>query len=174
MLTVKVYVYTRKEDDPSKCTAEKMVRLGYATRIGKSIKFPRKAVVLNPYARLILGPEDRELVEKYGLVVVDVSWNKLIRGEEGFPRLRGQHRRLPYLIAANPVNYGKPFMLSSLEAVIAALYILGYINESIMFSRLFKWAKTFIDLNKELLEAYSKAESRDVVEKISREFLGEA
>ncbi len=166
---IKIIVYGFSEDDPGKCTAEKMVRKGYAVKVDSIRRIPRKAIVLDPFSHLFLSPEDRLFVERYGLVVIDVSWNRLLSGGS-FPRVnRGVHRKLPILYAANPVNYGKPGILSSLEAVIAALYITGFIREALSLTGLYKWARVFVELNKELLEAYSKASNRNEVERIHRE-----
>ncbi len=154
-LRVRIYVVQFGEDDPRKCTAEKMVRKGFAMKVPPR-EVPKKAIVLNPFASETLSPSDRELVEKYGVAVVDASWNRLCGRH--FARVRGVHRRLPMLFAVNPVNYGIVNKLSSIEAVAAALYITGFREEACAVLSLFKWGRNFIEFNRELLEHYSSGD----------------
>jgi pre-rRNA-processing protein TSR3 len=104
------------------------------------------------------------------VVVLDCSWNRLSK----FPRIKSglRHRGLPFLLAANPTNFGKPQKLSSAEALAASLFILGESARAERLMSLFKWGGTFIDINRELLEAYSSAStSAEVVSIQNRRLL---
>ncbi len=162
---VRIYVVHFREDDPLKNTALKMVRRGLATLTRRP---PPNALVLNPFAQELLGPWDKGCIDAHGLVVVDASWKRISR--DYFSKICGEHRRLPYLLAANPINYGKPMVLSSIEAVIAALYIVGHAEAALKLAGLFKWLKTFLELNKEPLEEYSKAKSVEELLELERQF----
>ncbi len=165
---VRIYILTYGDDDPDKCTAEKLLRFGLGIRLSRFSQIPRKAIVLNPYGITYLKHSDRDAILRYGIVVIDVSWR------QGIHRLKkvkyGVQRVLPILIAANPINYGKPFKLSSAEALAAALYITGFREKALEILRIFKWGKNFIELNKDLLDAYSRASSDHEIDRIQREF----
>ncbi len=70
--------------------------------------------------------------------MVDCSWNRL--DDVPFGRIKGYAPRLlPWLLAANPVNYGKPCKLSCAEALAAALYICGWKEDAAVVMGRFKW-----------------------------------
>lgn len=70
---------------------------------------------------------------------------------------KGRNQRLlPYLLAANSVNYGKPFKLNTAEATAACLYIVGFKAEAQILLSPFSYGEEFIHLNYDLLEAYSQ------------------
>ena len=73
-------------------------------------------------------------------------------------------------MAGNPVSYGRLGRLSSLEALAAALYVLGFQEAAERLARLYKWGPGFLKLNREPLEAYRAAFSPAEVEATEKEF----
>jgi pre-rRNA-processing protein TSR3 len=57
------------------------------------------------------------------------------------------------------VNYARPDTLSSLEALAAALFILGFRELANEFLNTIKWGSTSLTLNHEPLGSYSKAKT---------------
>ncbi|MFQ6075024.1 MAG: DUF367 family protein [Candidatus Bathyarchaeia archaeon] len=161
--TIKLHVYHLKQCDPKKCTALKLARFGLTKLHHQPHTLPHRAIVLDPFAERAFSAADREAAERHGLVAIDCSWAHA--GEAFRLRLRGRPRCLPFLVAANPVNYGRVGKLSTLEAFAAALQIIRHESQGMRLLSLFKWGPTFFELNKERIEAYREAGgSREVVE----------
>jgi pre-rRNA-processing protein TSR3 len=163
MPSIKLFALMAREDDPKKCTAAKLVRLKDIREATDIARIPRGAIVLDPEAEKAVSREDLADAERFGILVLDCSWNKLSR----FPKVRSglQHRALPFLLAANPTNFGHPQRLSSAEALAASLYILGDKQGADHLMSRFKWGPTFISINRERLDAYSECEkSAEVVQ----------
>jgi pre-rRNA-processing protein TSR3 len=167
ILKPKIYVYQMKQDDQRKCTAAKLCRLGLAQPIFQKNKIPKKGITLNPKASSVFSPQDKPYLI-YGLIAIDCSWKKA--NETFSKRFRGLNRRLPLLIAANPINYGKISMLSSAEALASALYIADYIEESRKLMSIFKWGLNFLELNKDPLEEYRLSKSPEDIIEIEKEY----
>ncbi|MET1127928.1 MAG: DUF367 family protein [Thermoproteota archaeon] len=137
-------------DNPRASTAVKLARKGLVMLTKRYVSC---GVVLNPFSPIPVSADDALLVAQRGICVFDGSWRKIGRFKlEKAPRLG---RRLPFLLAANPVNYGRPVVLSSAEALAAALYIVGYKKAAEDVMGVFKWGRTFFDLNKKFLERYT-------------------
>ena len=160
-----VFALEMGQDDPTKCTARKMVNMDLARAVSRKFHASDKVIVLNPWAHRTLAPPDR--VAK-SVLVVDASWNQA--QEVFFRKLGGKHRRLPVLLAANPTNFSKAGPLSSLEAVAATMYILGEAEEAGRYLSIYKWGPTFLTLNREPLEAYRKARTEGRVLQAEREY----
>ena len=150
-----VYVLQLRQDDPKKCTAAKLVKFRLAKPLYRSRQLPQASLVLDPFASTYLINKDRGQALEHGLVAIDCSWEKAL-GVFG-SHFRGTSKKLPTLLAANPVNYAKPDKLSSLEAVAAGLYITGFPPEAARLLSIYKWGPTFLTLNAEPLDAYSAA-----------------
>ncbi|WP_409199372.1 DUF367 family protein [Methanobrevibacter sp. DSM 116169] len=167
---MKIAIFHANECDKKKCTSFKLEKLNKAYLFYNLNKIPKGAIVLNPYSEKAVSLEDRNAVEFKGIVGLDCSWNEVSESKKFFS-LSKYHRSLPFLIATNPVNYGKVCTLSTVEAIAATLYITNFKDEARDMLDGFKWGHTFIELNYELLESYSEAKTSSEVVKIQNDFL---
>ena len=155
---MELHVRYEGDDDPQKCTARRLERFDLAQLHHSAASTPA-GVVLDPHAAQALSPADRREGDR--LVALDCSWETAER--EAFD-LRGAHRALPFLVAANPVNFGNPFELTTVEALAAALVILGERDQAERILSKVRWGETFLELNAEPLGRYADcADSADVV-----------
>ena len=157
--------------DSKCCTGRKLSRLGYVDtiRVGKSFR----GLVLSPRGKGSVCKKDIDIIKSKGLSVIDCSWARL--DEVPFAKLRGgSHRLLPFLVAANPVNYGKPMKLSCAEALAGTLYIVGMKEEADEIMNQFVWGAEFYRLNRELFEQYVKCESAEEIIEAQNRWLRKA
>lgn len=134
-------------------------------------RFPNGMLILDPLAVRSISREDYEVILNGGLCVIDCSWNHIEDCVKDFSRFKGIHRCLPFLLAANPLHYGQPTKLSSIEALAAALYIIGFEDHAQKILDLFKWGPQFLNLNEELLNAYRDARTSKEIIQIQQEFI---
>jgi pre-rRNA-processing protein TSR3 len=168
---VNIVVYHAGQCDPKKCTALKLKRHGLIRTVHKIKLLPKRAVVLNPFSKIAFSPADRQRIEKFGLAALDCSWEHAEKVL--LKRVRGTSRCLPILIAGNPVNFGKPTKLTTVEALVAALYIAGLREEANQLLSIFKWGHTFIEINQKRLENYSKAKDSTEIVRLQAYFVAD-
>ncbi|MDH3657415.1 MAG: DUF367 family protein [Nitrosopumilus sp.] len=160
---MKLQVLMFYQDDPKKCTAAKMVKFGLAQNIKK---IGNKALVLDPFSEKTLLPNDKYSINS--IIGIDCSWN--LANQAFSKKYNGIKRKLPPLLAGNPVNYAKLNKLTTAEALTASLFILGFKDQGLELLDKFKWGHTFYDLNQNLLEEYSKLENEEQIEPILKDY----
>ena len=120
-------------------------------------------IVYRPTATKQICIQDKDMVEQRGICVIDCSWNKFEELDLG--KLRKSYARartniyiyilqyiyinklVPFLMAGNPINYGKAYKLSCAEAIAAALLLTGYKEEAQLIMSKFSWGHSFFDIN---------------------------
>jgi len=167
-MDIQVHSLWLAQDDPKKNTAVLSSKRGDITLHKRVNTLPKKGIILEPLCGKIFGPEDHDLLtQKNGsLVGLDCSWKQIeISVEQVMRRTRLKPRMLPLFLAANPVNWGKPGKLTTIEALAAATYLTGNREQASKLLSGFRWGERFIELNYEPLEEYSSAKSSaDLVE----------
>jgi len=135
---IPLLAYRDNTCDPKKCSVKRLERAGMIKIYTKLKEVPKSSLILDPTAAQALSPADR-----------------------GVPSMRA----LPFLVAANPGHFGRAFMLNSVEALAAALYILGEQEQAREILAKFGWGLRFIEVNQEPLDEYAEAkDSAEVVE----------
>jgi len=160
---MKLQVLMFYQDDPKKCTAAKMVKFGLAQNIKK---IGSKGLVLDPFSEKTLLPKDKSVINS--VIGIDCSWN--LADQAFSKKFAGIKRKLPPLLAGNPVNYSKLNKLTTVEALAASLFILGPKEQAMELLNKFKWGHTFYDLNQNLLDEYSKIENESQIELILKDY----
>jgi len=127
----------------------------------------------------VVSPADREALEQFGAAVVECSWKRV--EEVPFSRIGGKCERLctiksihrcvsmsnartvPYLLPANPVNYGKPWRLNCVEALAACFYICGHAEWAQEILSTFSYGEAFLEINAGVLKRYAACTSEEEV-----------
>jgi len=95
----------------------------------------------------------------------EIPWGRI--GSHG-----GKNDRiLPYLVAANPTNYGRPWKLNCAEALAAAFAICGQREWAEQVLDPFGWGEGFLEINDEVLEIYASCKDAEEIKKAETDWL---
>jgi len=140
-----------------------------------------------PNAKRTISPADRELMEQYGAAVVECSWVRI--KEVPWAKIGGKCERLcswfsvgrvvlailtllvPYLVAANSVNYGRPWRLNCVEALAATFYICGHEDWAHEVVSHFSYGETFLEINAQILKRYAACTTEEEVKEAEKVWL---
>lgn len=162
---IPLYAYRDDSCHPRKCSVKKLERFGLVRILSRISYIPRNTILLDPTAEQAISPAD---FPARSLTVLDCSWEVL---DTGAVRSWRKRRALPFLLAANPVNFGRPWRLSSVEAFAAALFILKEPEQAASVLGTQNWGCRFLELNGELLEDYAAAADSSEVIRIQEQYL---
>ena len=162
---IRLYAFRDNTCDPRKCTVKRLERAGLLTVFTRIPRIPRNTLLLDPTAEQALSPADRHV---RSITVLDCSWEVLDTGAVSSWRIR---RALPFLMAANPVNFGRPCKLSSVEALAAALYIMGEKEQACIILSKVNWGIRFLEVNREPLDLYAGAKDSSEIVRIQSSYL---
>ncbi|QUC17175.1 uncharacterized protein UV8b_01416 [Ustilaginoidea virens] len=154
--------------DPKRCSGKKLMKLGLMRPLQLGQR--HNGVVITPNGRQVVSPADRGLMDQFGAAVVECSWART--KEVQWNKVGGKcERLLPYLVAANTVNYGKPWRLNCVEALAAAFFICGHADWAAQVLAPFPYGRSFLDINSSILRRYAACRDAAEVKKTEAEWM---
>lgn len=154
--------------DPRRCSGKRLMKLGLMRELHLGQR--HAGVVITPNGKHTLSPADRPLLEQFGAAVVECSWART--KEVQWSKVGGRcERLLPYLVAANTVNYGRPWRLNCAEALAAAFAICGHPDWAAQVLAPFSYGAAFLEINSSLLKKYAACEDEAAVKKVEQEWM---
>lgn len=154
--------------DPKRCSGKRLMHFGIMRELSVGQKF--SGVVISPNAKQLVSPADRDLLDQYGAAVVECSWARI--KEVPWAKIGGKHERLlPYLVAANSVNYGRPWRLNCAEALAATFFICGHEDWAHEVLKHFSYGEPFLEINSQLLKRYSACKDEEEVKNAEKAWL---
>ena len=87
---IKISILMHKQDDPTKCTAEKLIKFKMAKQVNK---IPFGHIILDPFSKVILTNQDKQNL--HGICAIDCSWNLAINTIKISKRPNINDRKLP-------------------------------------------------------------------------------
>jgi pre-rRNA-processing protein TSR3 len=151
------------------CTGMRLSKHGLLKEIKINSKF--QGILLSPTGKKIVSKQDYEIIRTKGICVIDCSWAKFNQLHLNMNKI--ESRLLPYMVAVNPVNYGKAFKLSCVEAIGATLYLAGFYKETDFLLHHFKWGYSFLEVNRELFDLYKDCKNSDELKAVEVKYLEE-
>ncbi|GAB1317622.1 ribosome bioproteinsis protein tsr3 [Madurella fahalii] len=154
--------------DPKRCSGKKLMKLGLMRELHLGQR--HAGVIITPNGKQTISPADRPLLDQFGAAVVECSWART--KEVQWSKVGGKcERLLPYLVAANTVNYGKPWRLNCVEALAAAFAICGHPDWAAQVLAPFSYGSAFLEINASLLKKYAACEDEAAVKKAEQEWM---
>lgn len=154
--------------DPKRCSGKKLMKLGMMRDLHLGQR--HNGVIITPNGKHTVSPADREIMDQYGAAVVECSWART--QEVQWNKVGGKcERLLPYLVAANTVNYGKPWRLNCVEALAAAFYICGHPDWAEQILSPFSYGPSFLEINSSLLKRYAACADEAEIKKTQEEWM---
>ncbi|KAK3385108.1 hypothetical protein B0H63DRAFT_179376 [Podospora didyma] len=154
--------------DPKRCSGKRLMKLGLMRELHLGQR--HSGVIITPNGKTLVSPADLALLEQHGAAVVECSWARTKEVQWG--KVGGKcERLLPYLVAANSVNYGKPYRLNCVEALAAAFAICGKLEWARDVLAPFSYGAAFLEINSSLFKKYAACEDAAAVRQAETDWL---